>query len=121
MLAQPIFSSVQAENTTYFKIPLPSYVQYEGEWFFVKNMARSAPSFTGQEPVSTEEWHHEAEASVKSEVGRLLTVTRTLKQRGLTGTRLVHSFMHRWIQPLMARQRLMHQYSDVDDPPRHSH
>lgn len=104
----------------YFKIPLPSSERYEGEWFYVRNMAGSAPQFTGREPVSTEEWHHGVEASFKSEVEHLLTAIKTLKQQGLTGARLVRVFMHRGVQPLMACQKPMHRYSGVNDLDRHS-
>jgi hypothetical protein len=87
----------------YFKIPLPSSVQYEGEWFYARNVAGSAPPFIGREPVSTEEWQHGGEASLKIEVENLPMTVKTLKQRGLSGARLMRTFMHRRIQPLMAR------------------
>jgi hypothetical protein len=89
-------------KTEYFKIPLSSSMRYEGEWSFVKNVARSASLFTGCESVSTEEWHHGAEANLKSEVEHPLTMILTSKQQGLTIVRLVRTFMHRWIQPLIA-------------------
>jgi hypothetical protein len=43
-----------------------------------------------------------------------------LKQWGLSSMQLVHTFMHCQIQILMACQRLVHQYSMVNDPYRHS-
>jgi hypothetical protein len=101
----------------YFKIPLPSSVRYEGEWFYVWNTAGSAPRFTGREPVSTD---NGVEPSLKDEVEALLSALEMLKRQGLTGARLVRNFMHRRIQPLKARQRPMHRYSGVNDPDRHS-
>lgn len=65
-------------------------------------MARSVPPFTSREPVSAEDWHHGVEASLMSEVEHLLMAIWTLKQRDLTSARLVCTFMHRQIQPLMA-------------------
>lgn len=100
----------------YFKIPIPSSIRYEGEWFYVRHVATSTPSFTGREPVSSSEWQHAGEASLKIEVGNLLRAVKTLKQRGLSSAWLVRTFMHHRIQPLMAGQRPMHQYSGVDDP-----
>jgi predicted alpha/beta-hydrolase family hydrolase len=67
--------------------------------------------------VLAKEWHHVVEACLKSEVEYLLTVVKTLKQRGLTGARMVHTFMH---HRMMARQKPMHQYSGVNDPNCHS-
>jgi hypothetical protein len=78
-------------KTEYFKIPLPSSMRYEREWFFDRDVAGSAPPFTGWEPVSMEEWHHGAEASLKSEVEHLLAAIQMLKQRGLNGAQLVHT------------------------------
>jgi hypothetical protein len=52
----------------YLKILLPTSVSSEGEWFYVKNLASSAPCFTGQEPVSTEDWNRESELGLKVEV-----------------------------------------------------
>lgn len=91
------------KKAEYFKIPLPSSARYEGEWFYVRNVARSAPLFTGQEPVSTEEWQCNGEASLKIKVENLLTAVKTLKQRGLSSVWLVHTFMHHRYQLLMAR------------------
>lgn len=90
-------------KTEYFKIPLSTSMWYEGECFFVKNVAGSASLFTGWESISTEEWHHGAEVNLKSEVDHLLMMILTSKQRGLTIVRLVRTFMHRRIRPLIAR------------------
>lgn len=62
-----------------FKIPLPSSVRHESEWFYVRNVAGSVLKFTGQEPVSTDEWQHSGEASLKIEVANQLTTVKTLK------------------------------------------
>jgi hypothetical protein len=83
-------------KTKYFKIPLPSSMWYEVEWFFVKNVAGSAPLFTSQELVTMEECHHRAKVGLKSEVEHLLMTIQTLTQRGLTNTRLVHTFMNQY-------------------------
>jgi hypothetical protein len=83
----------------------PNSVRYKSEWFYVKNLAGSAPCFIGQEPVSTDDWNRGMEPGRKGEVKPLLVVLKTLKEQGLTGARLVHVFMHRRIQPLMARRR----------------
>lgn len=101
-------------------VPLPSSVRYEGEWFYARNVAGSAPQFTGRELTSAEDQHSDTDAVLKSEVDCLLAVVETLKQQGLSRARLVHIFMHRRIQPLMAHQKPMHQYSGVNDPDRHS-
>jgi hypothetical protein len=45
----------------YFKIPLPSSVRYEGEWFYARNVAGNALPFTGWELMSTEKWHYRVE------------------------------------------------------------
>lgn len=101
-------------------VPLPSSVRYEGEWFYARNIAGSAPQFTSQELTSVEERCSRTDVVLKSEVGCLLAAAMMLKQLGLSGARLVHVFMHPRIQPLMARQKPMHQYSGVNDPDRHS-
>lgn len=51
---------------------------------------------------------------------RLLAAVGMLKQRGLSSAQMVRVFMHRMIQPLMAHQKLMHQYSGVNDPDHNS-
>ena len=45
----------------YFKIPLPSSVRFEGKWFYARNVAGNALSFTGWELMSTEKWHYRVE------------------------------------------------------------
>jgi hypothetical protein len=104
----------------YFKIPLPSSVQFKGEWFYVRNVATSVSLFTDRESMSSNEWQRDREACLKAEVGNLLTAVKTLKQWGLSGTRLVRTFMHRWIQPLMSCRKPRHQYSGVNDSDRYS-
>jgi hypothetical protein len=61
-----------------------------------------------------------SQTSPKGKVENLRAVIQTLKQQGLTGARLVQTFMHCRIQPLMPRQRPMPQYSGIDDPDLHS-
>lgn len=101
-------------------VPLPSSVRYEGEWFYARNIAGSSPQFTSRELTSVEERCSRTDVVLKSEVGCLLAVAMMLKQLGLSGARLVRAFMHPRIQPLMARQKPMHQYSVVHDPDHHS-
>lgn len=81
-------------------MPLPSSVRYEGEWFYVTNVAMSAPSFIGHELVSSDEWQCGGEASFKTDTGNLITVVRTLKQQCLTGALLVWTFTHYRIPPV---------------------
>lgn len=64
----------------YFKILLPSFVRYEGEWFYIRNTASSAPCFTGREPVSMDNWNHRVEPSQRDKVGPLLMALKMLKQ-----------------------------------------
>jgi hypothetical protein len=78
-------------------------VRYEGEWFYIRNRASSAPCFTDREKISTNDCNREAEPSLKGKVGSLLMALKTLKEQGLTGERFVCVFMHHHIQPLMAR------------------
>lgn len=92
-------SSRKAE---YLKILLPSSMWYKGEWFYAKNVLGRPLPFTGREAVSMEKWHYGTEALFKSKVEHLLKAVNMLKQRGLTGARLVRTFMHRRIQTLMA-------------------
>jgi hypothetical protein len=40
------------QKAEYFKISLPSSVWYQGKWFYMRNVAVSAPLFTDREPVS---------------------------------------------------------------------
>jgi hypothetical protein len=83
-----------SRKAEYFKIPLPSSVQYEGEWFYVRNLVMSTSSFTDRELVSSNDWQHDGEVSLKTEIGNLLTVVKTSKQQGLSGVWLVRTFMH---------------------------
>jgi hypothetical protein len=39
----------------YFRIPLPTSVRFEGEWFYIKNLAGIALCFTGRESVLTDD------------------------------------------------------------------
>lgn len=61
-----------SRKVEYFRIPLPSSMRYEGEWFYAKNMAGSALPFTGWKPVLTEKWHYGAKAHFNSKVAQLL-------------------------------------------------
>jgi hypothetical protein len=67
-------------------------MRYEGEWFYAKNMADSAPPFTKRKPVSMEKWHYGTEARFNSKVAHLLKVVNALKQQGLTGVWLECNF-----------------------------
>jgi hypothetical protein len=49
------FQLCSGQKESYLKIPLPTSVRYEGEWFYVKNMDGSAPCFTGREPMSMDD------------------------------------------------------------------
>lgn len=51
---------------------------------------------------------------------RLLATVETLKEQGISGAWLVHVFMDLQIQSSMACQKLLYQYSSVNDPNRHS-
>lgn len=104
------FTSVERPS---FKIPLPPFVRHKGEWFYVRSVASSAQPFTDRDLVSTDEWQHGGEVSLKIEVENLLTVVKTSKQHGLSSARLVRTFMHSWIEPLMARQKPMYLYSRI--------
>jgi hypothetical protein len=55
-------------------------VQYEGEWFYIKNTVGNAPCFTGHEPVLTDDWHCGAEPGLKDEVEPILTMFKTLNK-----------------------------------------
>lgn len=87
----------------YFKIMFPTSMRYEGKWFYIKNLAGSALCFISREPMSTDDWNHGAEPGLKGEVEPILVVLKTLKEYDLTRTRLMCIFMHRQLQPLMAR------------------
>lgn len=63
-------------------MPLPSSVWYEGEWFYIRNVAGSSPPSIGQELTSTEERHSGVDVVLKSEVDCLLAAVETLKQQG---------------------------------------
>lgn len=104
------FTSVERPS---FKIPLPPFVRHKGEWFYVRSVASSAQPFTDRDLVSTDEWQHGGEVSLKIEVENLLTIVKTSKQHGLSSARLVRTFMHSWIEPLMARQKPMYLYSRI--------
>lgn len=97
-------------------MPLPSSIRYEGEWFYAQNIAGSSPQFTSRELTLVEEWHSGTDAVQKGQVDHLLSAIGMLKQRDLSGARLVRVFMHHMIHPLMAHQRPMHQFSGVNDP-----
>lgn len=96
---QPYVGSVNIQLRTgwkkeYLKVPLPSSVLYEGEWFYARNIVGSAPKFTGRELISVEERHSGTDAVQKGEVNRLLAAIGMLKQRGFSSAWLVRVFMH---------------------------
>lgn len=68
----------------------------------------------------TYKWHYGMEAHFKSKVEHLLKVVDTLKQQGLTGAWLVHTFMQHRVQPLMACLKYLYKYSGINDPDHHS-
>jgi hypothetical protein len=49
----------------YFKISLPTSVRFEGEWFYIKNLADRAPCFTSRESMSTDDWDRGAELGAR--------------------------------------------------------
>lgn len=73
----------------YFKVHLPSSIQYECEWFYVRNVVGSASPFTDRESVSMQERQHGREASLKIEVENMFMIVKMLKQQGLSSARLV--------------------------------
>lgn len=70
--------------------------------------------------MSTDDSNRGEEPGLKGEVEPLLAALKALKEQGLIDTRLVHVFMHRRIQPLMARGRPMFKYSGLNDSDCHS-
>jgi hypothetical protein len=68
-------------------------VRYEGELFYVKNLADNATCFIGQELVPTDDWNHGAEPGLNGKVEPILVALKTLKEKSLTGVRLVRVFM----------------------------
>lgn len=78
------------------------------------------PSFTGQKLESYAEWTRSVESMYKKKVNYMTGKIVVLKGRGLSGERLICTFMQQWLQPLMARQNLMWKYVGESDPDRHS-
>ena len=57
----------------YFPIPLPSLVWgYEGEWFYVRNLGGSAPTFTSNVAVVQLHWSYGAEKKFKPKIKLVL-------------------------------------------------
>lgn len=92
----------------------------QGEWFYVKNIDWSVPLFTERKLESHAEWTRDVESRYKKKVDYMTREIVVLKGQGLSGERLIHTLMQRWLQPLMARQNLMWKYAGESDPDRHS-
>jgi|UPI00022140DD hypothetical protein len=76
---------------------------YEGEWFYVWNPEGSAPPFTSQIPVVKPEWNYSVEKKFKPKIKYMLDAIAKQHGQGLSGERLIHTFMRRHLQPLAAR------------------
>jgi hypothetical protein len=66
------------------------------------------------------EWTRDVESRYKKKVDYITGKIVVLKGQGLSGERLICTFMQRWLQSLMARQNLMWKYAGESDPDRHS-
>lgn len=78
------------------RIPLPSSVRrYKGEWFFVRNLEGSAPTFISWIPVAKPEWPYGTEKKLKPKIGYMLDAITKQRGRGLSDERLIHTFVQR--------------------------
>jgi hypothetical protein len=106
---------------SYLPITLPSFVRgYDGEWFYVWNLEGSVPVFTGLVPAGKPEWDYDSEERFKPKIAYILDVVAKQRNRGLLGERLIRTFMQRQLQPLVALQRTMWQFTGEGDSDRHS-
>ncbi|KAJ1262321.1 hypothetical protein BS78_09G097600 [Paspalum vaginatum] len=104
--------AVQLRNSRkqdYLQILLPSSSHgYAGEWFYVQKLGDPPLANGGQDK------------RYANQVELLLGKIYTLRRHGLTGTKLVHTFLHRRVQPLWLRQHGVWGYIDIGDLDRSS-
>lgn len=106
---------------SYLSIPLPSSIRgYEGEWFYVRNLEDSVPTFTSLVLATKSEWDYGAEKKFTPKISFILDAVAKQHRRGLLGKRLIRTFMQRQLQPLTAHQRAMWKFTSKGNPDRHS-
>lgn len=104
---------------TYLFPFLHRYV-YEGEWFYVWNLERSAPAFIGCIPMAQSHWTYCAEKKFRLKIDYMLAVIAKQCGWGLTGERLVRIVMQCCLQLLAGHQRTMWQFIGAGDSDCHS-
>jgi hypothetical protein len=97
-----------SRNVSYLRISLLSSIhKYERKWFYVWNLEGSAPVFTGRILVAKPEWTYNVEKRLKLKIDYMLDAITKQRGWGLSGERVIRTFMQRCLQPLAAHQRTM--------------
>jgi hypothetical protein len=89
------------------------------EWFYASNLSPHLAVHSEAGPVVNDRWEKMPLTAEELDKTRpFLEKIKVLKQKGLTGFRIVASYIQCWVQPLRARESYDFKYSGAEDPSR---
>jgi hypothetical protein len=108
----------QGKKGLFFDYDLVDSVkEWRSEWFYAGNMNPPLAVHSNFGLVVNDRWEKAPLTSKElKKIKPLLEKIQTMKLQGLTGFRIVASFLRHWVQPLKARENYGFKYSGAVDP-----
>jgi hypothetical protein len=94
---------------------IDSNQDWKAKWFYISNHHPELPKPSGKQPKHRPWWNTEPTMQEGIQLPELLQKIKALREAGLRAKHVAFSFMKRRVQPLMARDTLGYQYTDMDD------
>jgi hypothetical protein len=96
------------------------YLSYKlkAKWFYVTNHHPGLPKPSGKQPKHRTWWNTEPTMQEGIQLPELLVRIKVLREAGLRAEHVAFSFMKHRVQPLMARDTLVFEYTGDDDTSR---
>jgi hypothetical protein len=106
-----------AEQYLSYKL-IDSNRDWKAKWFYVTNHHSELSKPSGKQPKHRPWWNSEPTMQEGLQLPKLLAKIKALRKAGLRAEHVAFSFMKRRVQPLMARDTLVYEYTGDDDTSR---
>jgi hypothetical protein len=107
----------EADQYLSYKL-IDSNQDWKAKWFYVTNHHLELPKPRGMQPKHRVWWNTETTMQEGIQLPELMQKIKALREAGLRAEHVAFSFMKRRVQPLMARDTLMYQYTGDEDTSR---
>jgi hypothetical protein len=106
-----------AEQYLSYKL-IDSNQDWKAKWFYITYHHPGLPKPSGKQPKHRPWWNTEPTMQEGIQLPELLARIKALREPGLRAEHVAFSFMKRRVQPLMARDTLVFEYTSDDDTSR---